>query len=121
MNIWWDKVQTDYHIRFVVLDRTPMIKEEHRVQTELFLYMIAKTLHLFTEETGIPLSPGRWYAEEDQWKEVKENWFIPFKEVDIRPITTPLRDVELELLNDYRGRTPQTTKKSSVETKPVVK
>jgi ribosomal protein S27AE len=121
INIWWDKVNEDYYIRFVILDRTPMIEEENREKTELFLYMIAKKLHIFTEETGIPIIPCRWYSGEEKWKEVEENRFIPFKDLDVRPITTALRDSEVDILTEFSGLKPKKTKDNIVEAKPVAK
>jgi hypothetical protein len=119
IKIWWYKVNGDYDVRLMVLDRTPMIKETNREQTELFLYMITKKLSIFTEETGIPITPCRWYSGEEQWKEVEENWFIPFKDLDVRPITSSLGDSGLNLLKEFRGLKSKKIKNTIIEAKPI--
>jgi hypothetical protein len=40
-----------------MFDQTLLMREENREKTDFFLYLITKKLHLFTEETGIPLIP----------------------------------------------------------------
>ena len=120
VKIWWYKVNEDYDIRLVILDRTPMIKEENREKTELFLYMITKKLSIFTEETGIPIIPCHWYAGKEKWKEVEENWFIPFKDLDVRPVMTTLGDSGRDIIKEFSGLKPK-IKEKKVEAKPNAK
>jgi hypothetical protein len=114
IRIWWEQLKDAYHITMVVLDQTPLMKEKNREKTDVFLYMIAKKLYLFTEETGIPITPYLLTSWKEPAKEVKENWFYPFKDLNERHVTAigdfslniiKLSDCEVSEENRKKGRT----------------
>jgi len=100
IRIWWEQLKDAYQITMVVLDQTLLMKEKNRDKTDLFLYMITKKLYLFTEETGIPIIPYLLTLWKEPAKEVKENWFYPFKELNERYVTA-VGDLGLEIIKMY--------------------
>lgn len=114
IQIWWEQLKDDYNIRMVVLDQTPLMKEKNRDKTDLFLYMVTKKLYLFTEETGIPITPYLLTSWKEPGKEVEENWFYPFKELNERNVTA-YGDLGLEIIQMYSQLKP---KKRTKPTKP---
>lgn len=106
MNLFAEKKNGDYEISLRVIDQTSTIKEKNFVDNELFLYMIAKKLYILTEETGIPISPYVIPKGENKGKEVKENWFYPFKDLDKRTVTAK-EGFQMEILKAYIQLKPE--------------
>ena len=100
MNLFAEKKDGDYDIGLRVIDQTSMIKEKNWDKNDLFLYMIAKKPYILTEETGIPIAPYIIPKGENQGKEVKENWFYPFKDLDKRKVAVK-EGFQMELLKAF--------------------
>gem|GEM_PF-7132218 len=86
INIFWEKKKEDYDVYIAVVDQTSMIKDKNRDDNDLFLYMISKKLFILSEETGLPIIPYLIPKGENKGKQVKENWFYPFKDLDKRTV-----------------------------------
>jgi len=122
IHIRWEE-QEDYAPTVIVVDQTPTLKEKDKEKDSLFCYMIRKKLHIFAEETGIPLTPYLVQSWEDGAKAVAENAFYPFKDLDDLSVVIPKGTPKWhrDVLIAYYAMKPDKDKKPLVDVKPVAK